>query len=88
MGDVSESNQMSIHQSVISIKLFILMKFALQTASRGRHRQYDGDDEPEYTDNNVIPADAIFIEDGRRDEFLLPFGDKKSPLPMGMKPHS
>ena len=30
-----------------------------------------------WNDNNTIPEDAIYIEDGRRDTFALPFGDVK-----------
>lgn len=42
--------------------------------------QDGGDDEGEgdtWTDNNTIPEDAIYIEDGRRDTYALPYGDTK-----------
>ena len=32
-----------------------------------------GSDEPSYNDNNTLPADGIFIEDGRRDSFGFPY---------------
>lgn len=84
MGDVSEGNQMSV-RSIGNFNKTVYIDEIYFTNNIPQVDTGSDDDEPEYTDNNVIPADAIFIEDGRRDEFLLPFGDKKITFANGDK---